>query len=120
MPEAPPTEAQNRFHPAFQKAREHSRSVLVETFLQGFTFGAPQVPVISNVRVRPYEPDMVRATLAEQIGNSVRWLDSMLYLLEKPDATFEEVGPGQVLTKLLKQIQKRAKGTGQRAEGAQG
>ena len=50
---------------------------------------------------------MVRATLAEQIGNSVRWLDSVLYLLEKPDASFEEIGPGQVLTKLLKQIQKR-------------
>lgn len=76
-------------------------------FLQGFEFKAPAVPVISNVRARPYEGDMVRATLAEQIGNSVRWLDSMLYLMEKPEPIFEEVGPGQVLTKLLKQIQKR-------------
>lgn len=88
-----------------------------ETFLQGFTFAAPRIPVISNVRARPYEPDMVRATLAEQIGNSVRWLDSMLYLLEQPEPDFTEVGPGQVLTKLLKQIQKRAKGKRQRAEG---
>ncbi len=78
-----------------------------EGFLQGFTFAAPEIPVISNVRARPYEPDMVRATLAEQIGNSVRWLDSMLYLMEKPEPDFIEVGPGQVLTKLLKQIQKR-------------
>ncbi len=78
-----------------------------EGFLQGFTFAAPRIPVISNVRARPYEPDMVRATLAEQIGNSVRWLDSMLYLMEKPEPDFNEVGPGQVLTKLLKQIQKR-------------
>lgn len=76
-------------------------------FLQGFDFKAPSLPVISNVRARPYEGDMVRATLAEQIGNSVRWLDSMLYLLERPEPAFEEVGPGQVLTKLLKQIQKR-------------
>jgi trans-AT polyketide synthase/acyltransferase/oxidoreductase domain-containing protein len=78
-----------------------------ETFLQRFTFAAPTIPVISNVRARPYEPDMVRATLAEQIGNSVRWLESMLYLMEKPEPDFHEVGPGQVLTKLLKQIQKR-------------
>lgn len=78
-----------------------------EAFLQGFTFAAPAIPVISNVRARPYEPDMVRATLAEQIGNSVRWLDSMLFLMEKPEPDFTEVGPGQVLTKLLKQIQKR-------------
>ena len=79
-----------------------------EGFLQGFEFRAPAIPVISNVRARPYEADMVRGTLAEQIGNSVRWLDSMLYLLEKPEPIFEEVGPGQVLSKLLKQIQKRA------------
>jgi trans-AT polyketide synthase/acyltransferase/oxidoreductase domain-containing protein len=76
-------------------------------FLQRFDFTAPAIPVISNVRARPYEGDMVRATLAEQIGNSVRWLDSMLFLMEKPEPTFEEVGPGQVLTKLLKQIQKK-------------
>ena len=76
-------------------------------FLQTFEFRAPSIPVISNVRARPYEGDMVRATLAEQIGNSVRWLDSMLYLMEKPEPAFEEAGPGQVLTKLLKQIQKR-------------
>lgn len=80
-----------------------------DTFLQGFEFKAPSIPVISNVRARPYEGDMVRATLAEQIGNSVRWLDSMLYLMEQPEPNFEEVGPGQVLTKLVKQIQKRAR-----------
>lgn len=78
-----------------------------EGFLARFDFKAPAIPVISNVRARPYEGDMVRGTLAEQIGNSVRWLDSMLYLLEKPEPVFEEVGPGQVLSKLLKQIQKR-------------
>ena len=77
-------------------------------FLQQFEFKAPSIPVVSNVRARPYEGDMVRGTLAEQIGNSVRWLDSMLYLMEKPEPTFEEVGPGQVLSKLLKQIQKKA------------
>jgi trans-AT polyketide synthase/acyltransferase/oxidoreductase domain-containing protein len=88
-----------------------------ERFLQPFEFAAPSLPVISNVRARPYDADMVRATLAEQIGNSVRWLDSMLYLLDTPDPAFEEVGPGQVLSKLLKQIQKRAKGKGHRAEG---
>ena len=78
-----------------------------EGFLRGFEFHAPSIPVISNVRARPYDADRVRATLAEQIGNSVRWLESMLYLMETPEPAFEEVGPGQVLTKLLKQIQKR-------------
>jgi malonyl CoA-acyl carrier protein transacylase len=85
-------------------------------FLKQFAIDPPFIPVISNVRARPYEGDMVRATLAEQIGNSVRWLESMLYLLDQPDPQFVEVGPGQVLTKLLKQIRKRAEGKGQRAK----
>jgi trans-AT polyketide synthase/acyltransferase/oxidoreductase domain-containing protein len=76
-------------------------------FLERFEFKPPSIPVISNVTGRPYEGAKVRATLADQIGNSVRWLDSMLFLLEEPEPAFEEVGPGQVLSKLLKQIQKR-------------
>lgn len=75
-------------------------------FLRGFTFRAPAIPVISNVSGKPYEADLVRQTLSEQIGNSVRWLESMRYLLSQPDPQFEEVGPGTVLTKLLGQIKK--------------
>jgi malonyl CoA-acyl carrier protein transacylase len=75
-------------------------------FLADVTFSAPKIPVISNVTGRPYEPDRVRETLSEQIGNSVRWLDSMRYLLEQPGAEFEEVGPGKVLGKILAQIRK--------------
>ncbi|MDQ3068266.1 MAG: ACP S-malonyltransferase [Acidobacteriota bacterium] len=78
-----------------------------EGFLEGFEFRAPSIPVISNVTARPYGADAVRATLAGQIGNSVRWLDSMLYLLEMPEPGFREAGPGQVLTKLIKQIRKK-------------
>lgn len=80
-------------------------------FLRDVTFHPPAVPVISNVSAKPCEPDMVRQTLSEQIGNSVRWLESMLYLLERPDPQFEEVGPGTVLTKLLAQTRKRHRHT---------
>lgn len=76
-------------------------------FLHDVPLGAPAIPVISNVSARPYEGDLVRQTLSEQIGNSVRWLESMLFLLNQPEPAFEEVGPGQVLTKLLAQIKKR-------------
>ena len=76
-------------------------------FLEGFDLAAPQVPVISNATARPYEAHEVRETLARQIGSSVRWLDSMLYLLDQPGAEFEEVGPGTVLAKLIGQIKRR-------------
>lgn len=75
--------------------------------LNGVTFHPPRIPVISNVTGKPYDAERVRQTLSEQIGNSVRWLDSMVYLLEQPEPEFEEVGPGSVLTKLVAQIKKK-------------
>jgi trans-AT polyketide synthase/acyltransferase/oxidoreductase domain-containing protein len=75
--------------------------------LNGIQFGAPAVPVISNVTAQPYIAQSARDTLGRQIGSSVRWLDSMLYLLDRPDPEFEEIGPGTVLTKMLAQIRKK-------------
>jgi trans-AT polyketide synthase/acyltransferase/oxidoreductase domain-containing protein len=77
-------------------------------FLAGFQFLAPAVPVIANATAKPYAAAAVHDTLGSQIDHSVCWLDSMLYLLERePEATFEEIGPGSVLGKLLAQIKKR-------------
>jgi trans-AT polyketide synthase/acyltransferase/oxidoreductase domain-containing protein len=75
--------------------------------LAAATFNAPAIPVISNATAQPYEHAAARDTLARQIGHSVRWLDSMLYLLKAGVTEFEEVGPGNVLTKLATQIRKR-------------
>ena len=46
-------------------------------------------------------------TLASQIGSAVRWLDSVLFLLDQGVTDFEEVGPGNVLSKLSLQIRKK-------------
>ncbi|HUF48355.1 MAG TPA: ACP S-malonyltransferase [Vicinamibacterales bacterium] len=67
----------------------------------------PVVPVISNVTGRPYDPAAIGETLGRQIGHSVRWLDSMLFLLEAGVTDFDEVGPGSVLRKLVAQIRKK-------------
>jgi malonyl CoA-acyl carrier protein transacylase len=76
-------------------------------FLDGFDLESPAVPVVANLTGMPYDAETVRETLARQIGHSVRWLASMLYLLDQPDLQFEEIGPGLVLTKLLAQIRKK-------------
>ena len=75
-------------------------------FLERFTFAPPTVPVVANLTGRPYEPDALCQTLARQIGHSVRWLDSVRFLLAQGVTEFEEVGPGTVLTKLVAQIRK--------------
>nr|MBP8274577.1 hypothetical protein [Acidobacteriota bacterium] len=78
-----------------------------DAFLRQFTFGAPSIPVVSNVTARPYHDDQVRQTLSEQIGNSVQWLESMLYLMKQPEPEFIECGPGTVLAKMLVAIRKK-------------
>jgi malonyl CoA-acyl carrier protein transacylase len=67
----------------------------------------PAMPVIANVTAAPYDPGAMRETLARQIAHSVRWLDTVLYLLDQGVMTFEETGPGSVLTKLVAQIRKK-------------
>jgi malonyl CoA-acyl carrier protein transacylase len=75
-------------------------------FLSQFSLAPPAVPVISNATAQPYQANAMTETLARQIGQSVRWLDSMLYLIDQGATTFEEVGPGKVLAKLIAQIRK--------------
>jgi malonyl CoA-acyl carrier protein transacylase len=77
------------------------------SFIGSQTFAVPVLPVISNVTAEPYDGSRVAATLAQQIDHSVRWLDSMVYLLDRGVTDFAEVGPGSVLSKLLHQIRKR-------------
>jgi trans-AT polyketide synthase, acyltransferase and oxidoreductase domains len=93
------------FHSRYM--REPQRAF--DAFLKGFTFAAPQIPVVSNVTGRSYQADLVRQTLSEQIGNSVQWLESMLYLMNHPEPEFVECGPGTVLAKMLVAIRKKLK-----------
>lgn len=91
----------------FHSRYMHAPQMSFDGFLQSFAFQAPSIPVLSNVTGKPYAADRVRETLAEQIGNSVQWLESILFLLQQPEPEFVECGPGNVLTKLVAQIRKR-------------
>ena len=77
-------------------------------FLSGFTFRAPKIPVIANVTARPYklaeDSALVRDLLVQQISSPVQWTNSVLYLLDRGVTTFHEMGPGNVLTRLVQQI----------------
>ncbi len=112
---APFQEAGARLIPLNVSAPFHSRYMRdaqaeFTTFLESVTFQPPSAPVISNATGAPYERSAVMETLARQIGSSVRWLDSVLFMLDHGVTEFEEVGPGNVLTKLVAQIKKRRPG----------
>ena len=91
----------------------HSRymqPVLAEfaDYLGTFTFAEPRFPVIANVDARPYQPGQVARTLTEQLTHPVRWLDSMHYLVQQGVEDFIELGPGDVLTKLIRTIKSQS------------
>ncbi len=73
-------------------------------FLKSFEFQPVQIPVIANYTAAPYENDETMNNMVQQISSPVRWVESIQYLKQQPEPEFEEIGPGSVLTKLIKQI----------------
>jgi len=69
----------------------------------------PTVPVISNVTAQPHgAPAEIAQRLVQQVTSSVRWEDSMRYLLAQGFTRFIELGPGAALSGFLKRIDKNA------------
>ncbi|GGP56434.1 ACP S-malonyltransferase [Streptomyces sindenensis] len=91
----------------------HSRQMIESQrefaeFAHQFELRPPTVPVIANVTARPYRSDRVVDTLVSQISSSVRWCDSVRYLMGKDVEEMVQVGPGRVLTGLVRSIRRKA------------
>jgi len=70
-------------------------------------FSALRVPLVTNVDADTIETGAeAREALIRQVTAPVRWEESVLTLIEEGVNTFVEVGPGRVLTGLLRQIER--------------
>jgi malonyl CoA-acyl carrier protein transacylase len=101
------------YHPLNTSGAFHSRFMApaaeeFRAYLESFTFADPKIPVIANVTARPYESGAVGENLAKQISSTVRWSESIQYLLQLGTIEIEEVGNGDVLTKLLRTIRQQS------------
>ena len=76
--------------------------------LQKTALATPRFPVICNVDATPVsEPDEIRESLQDQVTGTVRWTESIEYLVDEADCEiFLELGPGGVLAGLLNRIRK--------------
>jgi malonyl CoA-acyl carrier protein transacylase len=78
-------------------------------FLAPVSFAALQTPVVANATAQLYPTlnavESVKSLLVKQITNSVRWTQSMRMLIHLGVTQFSETGPGNVLTRLMQQIQ---------------
>lgn len=91
---------------AFHSRYMRESSEAFARFLEPFEMAAPRIPVVANFTALPYEPGEIKMNLVQQISGPVRWTDSIKHLLKRSDAPpqFIEVGPGKVLTGLIRDI----------------
>lgn len=102
------------FFPLRVSAAFHSRYMADSAnayaeFLAPFQFNALRIPVIGNATGQPYPnenpSDTIKSLLVKQIRQPVLWTQSIRYMKREGVTEFKEIGPGNVLTKLVQQIQ---------------
>ena len=86
--------------PLMAEAAAEFRSILEAT-----PFQSPAVPIVANATAEPLtDPDEIREAVAKQLTSPINWTDSMRWLIGEGVTRFIEVGPKDVLTGLMKRI----------------
>lgn len=95
------------FHcPLMKPAQERLKADLEATRFEDL-----QIPLVNNWQAREIRTGVeARQSLYEQVPNPVRWAESVQYLITQGVERFVEVGPGSVLTGLLRTIHPAAQG----------
>ena len=67
----------------------------------------PQIPIVANITAEPLDSvEAIRAEMEGQLTASVRWTDSILWMVKHGVTRFIEIGPKDVLGGLIKRIAK--------------
>ncbi len=88
---------------AFHSPLMASAAAKLEQTLNQLQFRAPQFPVVANVTAKPEtDPALIRSLLVQQITAPVLWVDTLEELSRLGVRRFVEIGPGKVLSGLVK------------------
>jgi [acyl-carrier-protein] S-malonyltransferase len=91
------------FHCSLMKPAEDR----LEPELRNATWSEPRVPIYVNVEAVPVTTaDAARSALVRQVSRPVRWQQSVERMLADGVSLFVEIGPGKVLTTMIKRIAK--------------
>lgn len=75
-------------------------------YLRNVKFNAPAIPVVNNVDVAVVgDPELIKAALARQACNPVRWVELIRHMAAAGVTQVAECGPGKVLAGLTKRIE---------------
>ncbi len=93
----------------FHSSLMFEASVELKQKLESMPISAPAVPIISNYSALPqYKVMQIKENLIYQIYKSVRWEESMRFMLSQGVTNFIEFGPGKVLKGLMRRIDSNA------------
>ena len=82
---------------------------VMKTEINNSEFKKPFVEIISNVTAKPESaPNKIKELLIDQIEKPVRWREIVEFMLQSGIIKFIEIGPGKVLSGLVKRISKEA------------
>jgi len=96
-----PLSVSGAFHTPLMQSAVDSISEIIATL----SFHQAVVPVIANTTAQPLTTvDEVKAELLRQLCNSIQWQRSVEYMINEGVTTFIEIGPGKVLSGLIKRI----------------
>ncbi len=74
-------------------------------YLATTSFNKPVTPVIHNVTADiSLDPSEIKIIMGKQLCSPIKWFDSISRLIDEQVEIFAEIGPGTVLTGLLKKI----------------
>ncbi len=92
------------FHsPLMKSATEKMREKINQT-----DFSDPVIDIISNVTSKPHrKSEEIKRLLIDQIENPVRWRESVINMISLGVNRFIEIGPGKVLSGLIKRIDRK-------------
>jgi len=94
------------FHCALMKPAQDRLAV----DLQNVRFADAQAPVVTNIDATAEQNGgKLRDLLVRQVSQPVRWLESVEFLINQGVQTFIEIGPGKVLSGLVRQIDRNVR-----------
>ena len=98
-----PLQVSGAFHTLLMEPAANGLSEAIASL----SFRQPSVPIIANTNAQPMTTaEIIKAELLEQLCNCIQWQRSIEYMINNGVTTFIEIGPGKVLTGLIKRINK--------------
>ncbi len=98
-----PLAVSGAFHTPLMQTAVDGMSQIIPTL----NFQDPTVPIIANTTAQPLTTaEQVKAELITQLCHGIQWQRSIEYMVDAGVSTFIEIGPGKVLSGLIKRINK--------------